>query len=260
MLEIEDEDFLLIYPQSSMPFYINLLSPIENQFFSVISNAGQKIIFLEPPSEVEIEEKETLSVAGKNCNITISDKHLTFENGDKKITYLCPHNGANYKIFKVKDYACVQFEKNFYAFNCKRNKLSHIEGENLSFDNDKLSVTRSFFDSDGRVRKAVYNFGEEISMQEANFFKENKAYQRELAPYKMLESVRAKDFDCALSFLSENLKKSIDEERLKEFFGSVTTFLPLSTTEFITLSGKQKNFVKFEIQSDKIEDILIDAL
>ncbi len=260
LLEVEDEPFLLIYPQNSMPFYINLLTPRENNFFSIISNAGQKIIYLEPPREIEVFEKEEVSIAGKNCDVVISENSLTFENGDKKITYLCPHKSPNYKVFKVKDFACVQFDHDFYAFNCKTNKLSHIQGDELAFDKDKLAVTRNFCDSDGRVRKATYKFEEELLMQEANFFKNDNTYPTDLVPYKMLESVRARDFACALKFLSENLKNSIDEERLKEFFGAVTSFLPLSTTEFITLSGNQKNFVKFEIQSDKIEDILIDEI
>ncbi len=262
LLEIEDEKYLFVYPENprQTPFYINLTSPRENEFYSIIKSKGEKIIFLEPIKRLQVEAKESLSISGQTCDVRINDNYMTFENGTKKITYMCPHICRDYKVFKVKNFVCVQFKNDFYAFNCHKNKLSHIQGDELNFDTDKLVVIRKFNDSFGRERKATYKFEEDINMQDEEFTKNSEFASAELVPYRLLESVKAKDFSCALTFLSDNLKKNIDEEKLRQFFGNINSFLPLSTTEFITLCEKQKNFVKFEIQNDKIDDILIDAL
>ena len=42
-LEIEDEDYLFVYPQKNLyPFYINLKNPIENEHFSIIKHENNE--------------------------------------------------------------------------------------------------------------------------------------------------------------------------------------------------------------------------
>lgn len=83
---------------------------------------------------------------------------------------------------------------------------------------------------------------------------------QKLIPFKLLESIKAKDYACAMNFLSEKLKSELDTNQIKDFFGEVTNFLPINTNEFITVSNFNKNYVKFVLSGDKIDDILIDNL
>ena len=63
LLEIADEDIIFVYPQCSgqIPFYINLVSPVENSNFSIIQKENQQIFFLEPKSNVQIVQKADLN-------------------------------------------------------------------------------------------------------------------------------------------------------------------------------------------------------
>lgn len=83
---------------------------------------------------------------------------------------------------------------------------------------------------------------------------------QKLIPFKLLESIKAKDYACAMDFLSEKLRSELDTNQMKEFFGEVTNFLPVNTNEFITISNFNKNYVKFVLSDDKVDDILIDNL
>ena len=89
VLEVENEEYIFVYPTDNIvtPFYINLSCPHENENFSVIKKDNKNIIFLESPSSVEITQKENLNFSGKNCEITIAGKNLSFECNSKKINY-----------------------------------------------------------------------------------------------------------------------------------------------------------------------------
>ncbi len=261
LLEIDDEKYIYIYPENSgIPFYINLSVPKENKNFSIIRHGDKKIIFLDSKQNLKIEEKESLNICGKTCNVYISDNSITFENNSKKLTYLCPHINNNYKIFKIKNFACVQFDKNLYIFNISNNKLSHISGDEITFNNNLLKVIKKFNDSDEKIKTSIYKFDEEVILEKEEFnYSQNKAPD-DLLPYKTLECIQARDYKNALNFLSDKLKSKINEKSLQSFFGKINKFLPLSTTEFITICGKEKKFVTFNLENDKIDDILIDDL
>ena len=56
------------------------------------------------------------------------------------------------------------------------------------------------------------------------------------------------------------MKEKINQTQIKDFFGTINTFLPLSTTEFIAICGQDKSYVKFDLSHDKVCDISIDKL
>lgn len=263
VLEVEDEEYIFIYPADNIvtPFYINLSCPHENENFSVIKKDNKNIIFLESPSSVEITQKENLNFSGKNCEITIVGKNLSFECNSKKIIYRCPHSCKNYKIFKVKSFACVQFDNNLYAYSIDKNKLTHFGGNSLKIDQNTISVQKKFHDSDNREKNAIYKLSEEINVEKEDFMHNStEQIPQKLIPFKLLESIKAKDYACAMDFLSEKLRSELDTNQMKEFFGEVTNFLPVNTNEFITISNFNKNYVKFVLSDDKVDDILIDNL
>ncbi len=261
MLEIEDEDTLLIYPEdaSSLPFYINLNCPKESQFLSIFPQDNHTLLLLEQLQRLKIVHKQNLSFAGKNCEVAVCGQKIWFDFNNTRVEYFCPHPCKEYNIFKLKDFACIQFEEDLYSFSTKHNKLTHFCG-NAEINGDFLTLTKSFNDSAGRQRNAKYKFEEDITVEEENFTHNASTGKSQLVPYQLMESVKAKDYEFALSLLSENLKSQIDSAQIREFFGNFSSFLPLSTTEFITISGKNKNYVKFSLRENLIDDITVDAL
>lgn len=264
MLEIENEKFLYIYPENNtyFPFFLNMDTLKDSEKISVLKHNNQIIVLLENPPTLQIYNKETLNFSGKTCEIHISKNNLSFSTNSKKINFFCKHSCKNYKIFKIQNFACVQFEKNLYAFSVSSNKLTHFEGDKFEFNNNILHLTKRFHDSLDRERHACYKFDNEIFLESEEFmYKEEKQYNEKLICYKTLEGVKAKDFSYILNnFFSEKLKSQINEKQLHKFFGNISSFLPMSTTEYITLAKDQKNYVTFSIKDDKIDDITIDKL
>ncbi len=260
-LEIEDEQFLFVYPQNgNIPFYIDVNSETENKFVSIIKHDSKTIFLLERTAGIRLKRKEQLNFAGKICDITIGDKSISFESASQKVEYSCLHDCKDYQIFKYKSYACVQFEKDFYAFNIQKSKLFHFSGEILTFESGKLSATKKFHDSMRREKTLTYFFDENISLEDEAFVSESQSEDAELLPYKVMESAKAKDYAFVISNLSENLKTQINADQIKEFFGTIKCILPLSTDEFISITSTGKNYIKFSVLGNKIEDISIDNL
>ena len=261
-LEVENEAFLFIYPadNNQIPFYINLSCPKESERLSIIKNDDKTILLLEDVSKLEINQMESLNFSGTICNISVSAHSLSFEANGKKIIYKCQHLCKDFKIFKEKDFACVQFDHDLYAFSTKTNKLVHFGGDEITCEKDTVTVQKKFHDSDNREKTAIYKFEDDIVLEDEHFSRDSHTSVSELVSFKLLESVKAKDFESALTFLSDNLQKQIGSAQLQEFFGQISTFLPITPTEFITMTPTSKNYAKFVLQDDKIDDILIDKL
>ena len=261
VLEIENEQFLFIYPQNgSIPFYIDTFSEKENRFFSIIKQNDKTIFLLEKSSILSVERKQQLNFSGKMCDIAVGAHSIIFESSSHKIERHFAHDAHEYEVFKYKNFACVQFENDFYAFNIHKHKLFHFSGENLTFDNGKLSATKKIHDSMRRERSLTYIFNDDVTLEDESFISEELCNSPDLLPYKVLESAKAKDYAYIMSFLSENLKNQIDENHLNQFFGNIDSFLPLNLDEFITITSNGKNYVKFNVLNNKIHDISIDCL
>lgn len=260
-LEIEDEQFLFVYPQNgNIPFYIDTKSEIENRFVSIIKRDDNRIFLLEKDSNLHISKKETLYFAGKQCEVEISKNLISFETENQKTSLNFAHKSNDFKVFKHKSFACVWFEKDFYAYSMQKHKLFHFSGENLSFENGEIFVTKNFCDSMQREKTSRYSLDEDLNVLEENFVSQDTKKIAELLPYKVMESIKAKDYAFAINCLSENLQNQIDASKLNHFFGRISTFLPLSTTEFIALSKSGKKYINFHVSNHKIDDISVDDL
>lgn len=262
-LKIQDEELLFVYPQdaNAIPFYINLTSPYENGKFSVLHQSGEKIILLERQSFVKVVQKESLNFSGTSCDICVTSNSVSFETNSKKICVQCSHSCKNYQIFKIKNFACVQFLHDFYAFLVQKNKLVHISGDEFELNGNILKVTKNIHDSLSHEKNSIYKFEDDIEVESENFVSSmQQNIPNDLTPFKLMECMKAKDFAGAFEFLDENLKEQIDKAQLSSFFGNFLDFLPISPTEFITFGATTKNFVTFSLNAGKIDDISVDAL
>ncbi len=260
-LECEDEDFVFVYPKSALalPFCINLNQPIDSDKVSFVKHNNQHFAILEKPQLVFSYNKESVSVGGKTCKIFIGNNRLVFEGANHITKCKCLHKTISYKISHSSKFVFVAFEKDFYAFNVLTEKLSHFSGENLSFENNVLSITKRFDDFSCREKTFSVLFEDGISIQNESYIS-SVNQDKKLLSFLFLEAVKSKDFACATVFLSERLQKRIKKENLSQFFGEIENFLPLNENEFLVLSKTCKNYVSFEIKDEKICDISLDEL
>lgn len=263
LLEMADEDIIFVYPQCSgqIPFYINLVSPVENSNFSIIQKENQQIFFLEPKSNVQIVQKTDLYFSNAKCKIEIAENTLCIDNESKKISYTCPHSCAQANIFKHKNFACVQFPNDFYIFDTTKNKLTHFGGDEIKFENGTIFVQKKFHDSLNHEKTYICKLSDKIETEKEDFSQDfSPDISSDLLPYKIMESVKIKDYQFLMQNLSENLKNSLKNVKFDDFFENFNNFLPLSTTEFITISNKTKNYVSFSLNNNLVDDISIDRL
>ena len=261
-LKIENEKVVFIYPQDdySLPFAINLSSPKENRFFSILNCKGEKLLILEEQDKSTNLQKETLYFFGKPCTIEVSNKKVIFENDKKQSEFLHKSNLKGAKIFKLNNFACLQSEHEFFAFHAADGKLSYFYGDEIKLDNNTLQVTKRLNDSESREKVSTFLLDDKIETKSQSFHHNGKQTIKELVPFKLMESVKVKDFDYAFNCLADDLKEKLDQAQIEDFFGNFSQFLPLSTTEFITVSKDEKNYIKIDLENNKVKDISIDKL
>ena len=261
-LEIENEKNVFVYPQNPkiIPFYINLDSPKDCERYSFFTHGEEKFLLLENVQKFEIKTKEKLNFAGKNVEICVENGKICFETTDKKIECSTNDFSQKFECSKIKNFACVQFEKELFLFSVKNCKVYHFLGE-IEIDGNQISVTKKFYDSENREKRSVFRIEDDLELENEEFVSMKKDEKiKSLAPFKLMESVKAKDYANGLNFLSAKLQSQIDANQIKEFFGNFTDFLPISTTEFITINGRTKNFVQFSMSGALIDDISVDNL
>ena len=164
LLEIENENFLSVYPlqPNAIPFCIDLTAENNSTFYSYLNINNQSIILLENQQDVEILQKETLNFAGKICKVEISKNTLSFENDKTCIKLKIAHKTNDYKLSKIKNHACLQFENDLYLFDMSKSKLSHINAEKFQVDGQSITVTKKFHDSLNREKQSIYTIDDNI--------------------------------------------------------------------------------------------------
>lgn len=262
-LEIMDEDKIFVYPavysRRNIPFYINLRNLASCARYSVHEFDNFTLLMLSNEAELVITQKEHLFFNNEKCVISVSLNEIKFEFKNYCVTYTCPHETTNFKVFKVGNFACLEFPSHLYVFNTADCHLSHFEGEDIEFEKETLSLSKRLDDCENRIKKSTYSLGgNKIKVESLKFEYGKEMAIEELTPYRFLEAIRAKDYHFAKNLLDASL--NINEENLSKFLENVINFLPLSTNDYIVISGNNKNFVRFETKRGKIVDISVDKL
>lgn len=263
-LECEDEQTLFVYPMTAslVPFCVNLAERKDTEYYSFLRHNGQNIIFLEKPEKFSVFKKENLTFSGRRCQICISKNKVGFETDKQKIECMCDINRGTPKVAKANNFACVCLDHDFFAYSMQNEKLFHLSGDSIVFDNNTVIVTKKFHDSGCREKVLRYEIGADIVLKDEQSISNSvkSVEDANLTSYKFLECVKASDFSQSQTFLSPTLSGKIGEEQIKEFFGHLSDFLPLTSNEFLALSGNKKKYVTFDIENGKINDISIDEL
>ena len=259
VLEIENEERIFIYPtlfsRKNIPFYINLKSLKSCHRYFVHEFDDFSLVVLTYNEELKILYKENFPTLA--CNVVVSQSAVKFEKEDISVEYTLPHNFFNYHIFKLDNYACVEFDdENLYLFNTKTNVLSHFSG-NMDLDKNVLTVKKNLHDLENRVKKVCFKLEEDkIKLESLTFSHDENKFSEDMTAYRFLEAVKIKDFDFAINLL----EKKTSSENLETLFGNVKNYLPLSTNEFVVLGENERKFVRFFEKCGKIVDISVDKL
>ncbi len=263
-MQCEEEQVLYIYPitPEQIPFCVNLSFKKDTEYYSFLKHNGQNILYLEKSENFDIFQKEELNFSGKRCHICISKNRVIFETDKKLIKCYCGKSKSSPKVFKVKNFACVQLQQDFYAYSMQNEKLTHFCGETVVFENDTITVTKKYSDSKCREKISQYKIADEITLENEQVIssQSKSSFDENLVSFKFLESVKANDFSGTTEYLSSNLSAKIGKEQIKTFFGQISEFLPLSSNEFLAISNSNKKYVTFDLLNGKINDISIDEL
>ena len=266
MLEIEDEDKMCVYPitysKRDIPFCIDLKNLRSCQRYSAYNIDDVTLVILHHSQNIRTCIKESLAFPNDVCFIYIFDDTIKFENKACEVEYQFEHPCQNYKVLKIENFACVQFDShNLYCFNVDTNKLSHFTGDELELNKNILKIKKKLNDCENRVKNSEISFEKnEILVKNLSFEYNLQNEEKDLIPYRFLDAIKSKDITFAKKILRDDLQNKIPNEQLANFFGNIKNFLPISLTEFLVLGSNFNTYVKFSVQNDRISDISADKL
>ena len=257
----ENESILYVYPKIAniIPFTIQLDNPTDTEYFSFTRHGEEHFVILESLAQVSLTKKETLFFSGKPCQILIEKCCIKFEGEKRIVTCHISHPYKDYKIMKINGYACVQFDRDFFAFHFQKEKMFHFSGDEISISANTLTISKSLYDNLNRKRTFKVELSDQLKIENETFLR-NPANKKELLSYNFLEGLKAEDFDFSISLLSKKLQTKIKKENLSQLFGEIKSIMPVEENSFIVLSSKGKVFVTFECDKGEIKDIVLDDL
>ena len=245
-----------IYPinkNSQYSFLINL-DEKTSSFYSIIEKDGDILVFLMDgiiANNIDIFSfKNRSSVEVEKNKITFStDKH-------KKVLFL-PFSPQKVECgnFDYINYARFKDGKKSYliAYNTRTNKSKLFQGDDIKVNENGFVVTNmknTFYNQ----TTMEYIFDEGIKIK-SKVFSKNTNIPQELVTFNFVTCLKLKDYQNALSLLSESLQNTVNEESLKKYFGEITYFYMIDQTTCFALSNGKNKLFRFNIEQNKISEI-----
>jgi len=78
---------------------------------------------------------------------------------------------------------------------------------------------------------------------------------KEVIPYAFLQALQVGDISLASSYLDISMRRKIDDEHLKEYFGEIQSFYAIDLQTYFVKTRDSKDIYKFTLIDNKICEI-----
>ncbi len=268
-LIIEGEKKVSVYPvgkTDKFSFNIEFDRLKDSPYFSTVENEDEVIIYLIDGIKSENAQVVTFGT-NASSHIEIENDSVTFfsSNFKRKVITGTFDNFDCYQKYDIMLAHLYDHNKHLIvAFNKKNGKAKSFKADKVEIKNDAFILTQNLNDYAGQ--KVTYT----LSLEREGLKKKNSSFSYSfddkpklstcdrIIPFVFLEAVKAENFELAKNYLANSLE--IDIDKLKDFFGKLDYFFPVSDNQFCFHSGEGLQKLIFEIKNEKIIDIDVERL
>ncbi len=268
ILEFDSAENLSIYPTSSnknnIPFKLNLSNNSDSDRYIVAENNNIRTFYLLQGFICENFIISTLEIANDICKFEIGETSLSLTYKHYKKNIQLPGEFSSFKTGILSNCCyCLltsQKKETLIIFNTKTGKTDLLIGDEINITNNNILVRKNFENIAKHTQESEYV----VTTDELTLKSQNISYQNgrpiisttaQTIPYAFLEAVQVEDYELAFSYLDLSMKRQIDKNHLKEYFGSIKTFFALDTITYAVKNQTEKNIYKFTLTENKISEI-----
>ena len=250
-----------VYPvnkNSRYSFSIDL-DKESSPFYSIIKQPDKILIFLLDGLIAENVDLFDFSYNGNESNVEIGKNQIIFKSNEHKKTITLPNEVTDVKCgnFKHINYVTFKDEEkcNIIAYNVTNNKTKLFQGENIEITDNGFVITN---ERNNFYKKIVeeYIVDEQGLKSKSKVFSQKESFPDSLVPYMFMNSLKLKDYENAIQFLSDELKNKLNPQALKNYFGDISYFYIIDQTTAFAIANGKNLIYSFKTSQNKIYDIL----
>ena len=238
-------------------FSLDINNLKENQFFHFTQKDNKILVFLLDGTLVEDGQIFKVVSKGKTIEVEIKSHSVRFFDGQKFKTLHFDQKVKSAKCESKNEFVLCQCfcqdTQTLLIFNPTDFGIKIFKASNISLTSNGFKLEENqncFFKT---LEKEYIYEGNNVKLLSLSC-QENLISQR-LLPYKFMVFLKEKNFDLASGILSEDLKKSITSDGLKQIFEKLTYFYFLSDSSCYALIDGQNKILSFMISNSCICDI-----
>lgn len=265
-LEFENNTSLSIYPckENSTAFSFNLENSQDCDFFSTSKLDDNKIFYFEDGNICKNYFISTLTIDDHECKFEIGEEKIVITYLNYKKELHLSNKFDKYQVGSMSSSAYILLtskeSQTLFIFDCKRGKINLLQGDQIKINSTNILSTKNLDNiarhtieeeylvtDDGLIRKTKninYQNGRPITVTTP-----------QVVPYAFLEALSLGDLELASSYLDLSMRRQIDNEHLKEYFGEILSFSPITTSQYLVVTRNEKRIFNFVLTENKITEI-----
>lgn len=266
-LQIQEEKPISIYPcgqQKSMAFILDFQAQQNSNFYYVIDNNDDRIFYLTNGAYCQNFIIATQNINGNDCKFELGEKEMTISYLQfKKVLHL-QNAFEKYQTGIMGDNVYIlltsTYKQDLILFNTISGKVEILSGDRIQITSANILLSKTL---DNIARHIVE---EEYIITNQGLVKKSQAINyangrpiivtaSQVVPYAFLQALQVGDISLASSYLDISMRRKIDDEHLKEYFGEIQSFYAVDLQTYFVKTRDSKDIYKFTIIDNKICEI-----
>ena len=239
-------------------FEIDSLSS-DGRFFRVAEHNGDILIFLLDGLLTENVNIYNFSYLDYNSGLEVSPSHLVFAcDSHKKIVYLQNKiekiEIGNFKFIDYVKFSCGE-SQTLVCYNVKTNRAKTFVGKEIAITENGFRVESEEDGFYNNITRSYYIDNDGLKSQNQTYVLSDQKLPDKLISLNFIIHIKNQNFDDALKLLSPNLRKTINSESLKQYFGKLEYVYMIDSESAFAIKDGNNIIYTFKIKDGKIEEI-----
>ena len=267
VLEMQESTLLSIYPtnaKNKIAFTLNPSTDNDSNFFLSVVSDDQKYFYLTQGMSLENFAVSTLSINNNECKFEIGQDKLTISYSQYKKVLVLQKKFDKYQVGSMANFAYILFtskeEQNLILFDTKSGQIKMLSGDQIKLTTSSILLNKNLDNIARHILEEEYLVTNDGLVKKTNSLQYQNgraviATSAQVIPYAFLEALSLEDLELAKSYLDLSMRRQVDDEHLKEYFGKITAFYPISTNTYLVKTNEGKKIYKFILADNKISEI-----
>ncbi len=256
------QEKIYIYPLGKTKRYSFIIdiNDKNSQFYSIIEKENKVLIFLLDGLLSENIDIYNVKYNNIDTQVEVSQNKISFSSKKHKKNIFLFEKPSKVKIgnFHHIIFALLKFNEKdvLIAYNCQDYNARQFSGDKINLTKNGFNILTKNSGNYLKIEQEYYVDTQGLKNKEKSFTLSEQSLPEELIPYQFMSSIKNGDDYQIENLLSEELKKQITLENIKKYFGKISYFYMIDSTNCFAISNGENIIYEFFIKNGKITEIV----